>query len=100
MAYSDKVGVTKAEKELLEREQRLKEKLKQTQNALAQKERQRREQERRKERAADTRRKVLVGAMNMEKAKNDPQKAAELLSDMDAFLVRDDDRKLFDLPPK
>ena len=50
------------------------------------------------ERAADTRKKILIGAYFLEvkyKGKED-----ELIKIMDGFLVRDNDRALFSLPPK
>jgi chaperonin cofactor prefoldin len=50
------------------------------------------------ERAADTRKKILIGAYFLEvkyKGKED-----ELVKIIDGFLVRDNDRALFRLPPK
>ena len=50
------------------------------------------------DRAADTRRKILIGAYFLEvkyKGKED-----ELTKMMEGFLVRDNDRALFNLPPK
>ncbi|MGO9144774.1 MAG: hypothetical protein ACLQDF_00255 [Desulfomonilia bacterium] len=50
------------------------------------------------ERAADTRKKILIGAYFLEvkyKGRED-----ELIKIMDGFLVRDNDRALFGLPPK
>ena len=51
-----------------------------------------------KERAEDTRKKILVGAYFLEvKYKDKEQELAKLI---DGFLVRDSDRALFGLPPK
>lgn len=50
------------------------------------------------ERAQDTRRKILAGAYFLEVAYKD--KADELKALLDGFLVRDNDRALFELPPK
>lgn len=50
------------------------------------------------ERAVDTRKKILVGAYFLEVKYKD--KEQELVKLMDGFLVRDNDRALFDLPPK
>jgi chaperonin cofactor prefoldin len=50
------------------------------------------------ERAADTRKKILIGAYFLEvkyKGRED-----ELTKIMDGFLVRDNDRALFNLPPR
>ena len=50
------------------------------------------------ERAADTRKKILIGAYFLEvKYKG---REEELIKIMDGFLVRDNDRALFGLPPK
>ena len=86
--------LTKKEQQLLERQERLKKQLEQTKNALAQKERQRKQRERDLERSRDTRRKILAGAYLMEN--KSPEELSELL---DGYLVREDDRALFDLPP-
>lgn len=48
--------------------------------------------------AADTRRKILVGALVMKFDNSDPLKI-ELMMRLDKFLKSDDDRDLFDLPP-
>ncbi|HNY69995.1 MAG TPA: mobilization protein [Syntrophorhabdus sp.] len=50
------------------------------------------------DRADDTRRKILVGAYFIEVKYKDDQD--ELKKLMDGFLVRDNDRALFGLPPK
>ena len=50
------------------------------------------------DRSIDTRKKILIGAYFLEvKYKDSP---AEIKKLMDGFLVRDNDRALFDLPPK
>jgi hypothetical protein len=51
-----------------------------------------------KDRAADTRKKILVGAYFLEVKYKD--KEDELVKLLDGFLVRDIDRALFNLPPK
>jgi hypothetical protein len=51
------------------------------------------------ERKSDTRRKVLAGATVLEWAKRDSEFSSRLMSELKRFLVRDDDRALFDLPP-
>jgi large subunit ribosomal protein L7/L12 len=51
-----------------------------------------------KDRAADTQKKILVGAYFLEVKYKD--KEDDLKKLMDGFLVRDIDRVLFDLPPK
>jgi len=50
------------------------------------------------ERAFDTRKKILIGAYFLDVKYKDNQD--ELKKLMDGFLVRDNDRALFDLPPK
>ncbi len=51
-----------------------------------------------KERAEDTRKKILVGAYFLDVKYKD--KEDELVKLIDGFLVRDIDRALFNLPPK
>jgi hypothetical protein len=51
------------------------------------------------ERKSDTRRKVLAGAAVLEWAKRDTEFSSRLITELKAFLVRDDDRALFGLPP-
>ena len=51
------------------------------------------------ERKSDTRRKVLAGAAVLEWAKRDNEFSSRLMAELKAFLVRDDDRALFNLPP-
>ena len=51
------------------------------------------------ERRLDTRRKVLAGATVLAWAKRDSDFCARLMMELKTFLVRDDDRALFNLPP-
>jgi hypothetical protein len=51
------------------------------------------------ERRLDTRRKVLAGAAVLQWAKRDSDFSARLVMELKAFLVREDDRALFNLPP-
>lgn len=51
------------------------------------------------ERAADTRKKILVGASVLLEAANDPVFSASLAMILEARLTRDDDRKLLGLEP-
>ena len=52
-----------------------------------------------KERARDTRRKVLAGAAVLEKARRDEDFSRLLIEELKSFLSRDDERALFNLPP-
>lgn len=52
-----------------------------------------------KERARDTRRKVLAGAAVLEKARRDEDFSRLLMEELKSFLSRDDERALFNLPP-
>ena len=52
-----------------------------------------------RERKRDTRRKVLTGATALEWAKEDSEFSARLYARMNAFLVRDKDRTLFNFAP-
>ena len=72
---------------LLERKQRLEQQISNAKSRLKE-----------VERAADTRKKILIGAYFLEvKYKG---KEEELTKIMDGFLVCDNDRALFNLPPK
>ena len=53
-----------------------------------------------KERKRDTRRKILAGACVLDRAAKDPDSARHLKEILDAFLERERDRALFDLPPR
>ena len=52
----------------------------------------------RRERAADTRRKILVGAIVLAKVEQGELEAGLLRGWLDQALTRNDDRALFDLP--
>jgi hypothetical protein len=52
----------------------------------------------RRERAADTRRKILVGAIVLAKVEHGELDAGQLRRWLDQALTRKDDRELFDLP--
>lgn len=52
------------------------------------------------QRAEDTRRKILVGALIMQQVENGEVDRNELMALLDGYLTRNDDRALFDLPPK
>ena len=57
--------------------------------------------EARKRKHADrvlTRKKILIGAYMLEKLKDKQQELQNFIYEMDTFLVRPHDRKLFDLP--
>lgn len=90
-------ALTAAEK----RVEKAREKLKQAQARQQQVKARIRAIESKKHRAADTRRKILVGAMVLESASTDEATHARLRAKLDAFLTRPDDRALFDLdtPP-
>jgi len=49
------------------------------------------------ERKAETRRKILVGAEVLKRARNHPDQYARVLAMMDESLTREDDRELFGL---
>lgn len=51
------------------------------------------------ERAKDTRRKILLGALWLEKLKNGTVSAETAKAELDPFLTRNADRELFGLPP-
>ena len=61
--------------------------------------RQRRDRERREKDKLDTRRKVLAGAAVMAEAEKRPEFRDELKAMLGRFLIRDDERALFSLPP-
>ena len=49
-------------------------------------------------RATDTRRKILAGALVLDMMEHDEQTRAKFLDRLDKFLTRSDDRALFSLP--
>jgi hypothetical protein len=61
--------------------------------------RQEQNRQRASDRKSDTRRKVLAGATVLEWAKRDSEFSSRLVAELKRFLVRDDDRALFGLPP-
>jgi len=54
----------------------------------------------RRERKADTRRKILIGAIVMAKIEQKVMPQAQLTEWLDEALTRSDDRALFELPPR
>jgi hypothetical protein len=53
-----------------------------------------------KDRASDTRRKILAGALILEMMEKNPDTKARWLGNFDKYLTRADDRELFGLPVK
>ena len=51
-------------------------------------------------RKRETRRKILAGAMVLDRVEQGDLPEKLFLSDMDKFLTRDHERALFDLPPR
>ncbi|MBI1627069.1 mobilization protein [Comamonas suwonensis] len=76
----------------------LEQKLKQAKAKKQQIEARKRAIETKAKRAADTRRKVLVGAVILAKVESGTWPKDKLLAMLDAALTRDDDRALFELP--
>lgn len=56
--------------------------------------------EKKRTRANDTRRKVLIGAMILNKIELQMLDSQQVKNDLDVFLTRTMDRELFGLPPK
>lgn len=75
------------------------EKLRQLKEQKAKAERRARAAIKKQERAKDTRRKILLGAMLLEKIKRGDTDADQIRDDLDPFLKRNADRELFGLPP-
>lgn len=75
------------------------EKLRQLKEQKAKAERRVKAAVQKQERAKDTRRKILLGAMLLEKLKRGEADANRLRSDLEPFLKRNADRELFGLPP-
>lgn len=88
------IELTKKERDLIARQERLQRELEQTKKAIAQKEKQRQKRDRELERAQDTRRRILVGAYMMSIKTRD-----ELADELQHYLKREDDRRLFGLEP-
>lgn len=59
-----------------------------------------RQQEKVQARKNENRRKVLIGAMMLEKVKQQKYSQADLLEEMNRFLTRDNERALFGLTPQ
>ena len=78
----------------------LEEKLKQLKTRQARIEARKRALLSRRVRKDDTRRKILIGATVLARIDRHELDHAELEAWLDAHLTRDDDRALFDLPPK
>lgn len=53
-----------------------------------------------KDRASDTRRKILAGSLILELMDKNPDTKARYMTNLDKYLTRADDRELFGLPPK
>ncbi len=77
----------------------LEEKLKQARTRKAQIEARKRAAESKKQRAADTRRKILIGAAVLAKVEQGDWPRERLLDMLNGVLTRDDDRALFELCP-
>jgi large subunit ribosomal protein L7/L12 len=50
-------------------------------------------------RVADTRKKILVGALMFDRMDKNEETKTKVLGQLAQYLTRDDDRALFDLPP-
>lgn len=74
-------------------------KLKQLKEQKAQAERRAKAVMKKRERANDTRRKILLGALWLEKLKNGTASVEKAKEQLDPFLKRNADRELFGLPP-
>lgn len=83
-----------------QRIENLEKKLKQAKAEKQRKEARIRAQERKRTREQDTRRKILVGAVYLAIADSDDAALKALTDRMDKALTLDDDRALFDLPPR
>lgn len=75
------------------------EKLRQLKEQKAKAERRVKAAVQKQERAKDTRRKILLGAMLLEKLKRGEVDVNRIRTDLDPFLKRNADRELFGLPP-
>ena len=56
--------------------------------------------QRKADRTADTRRKILIGALELKKAERSPEYKAALYQELDSYLVEERERELFGLPPR
>lgn len=82
-----------------ERIEAAKQRLEQLKNAKSQRDARERAKGAEKAKSRDTKQKVLVGAMFLERAKKDPEVERRLLVELDKYLTRPHDRKAFNLPP-
>lgn len=78
----------------------LEEKLKQEKAKKQKVEARKRAAEAKLNRAQDTRRKILAGALVLEMMEQDEQAKTRFMARLDSFLTRQDDRALFGLYPK
>lgn len=85
--------------ELNEQQKKIEQQLKQKRAAIVRQKQQQQAKLTNEKRKIDTRRKVLVGAAVLYRVEAGKWPEAELQAMMNAFLVRNDDRQLFDLPP-
>jgi hypothetical protein len=74
-------------------------KLKQLKTHAQKIEARKRAQASKQERAADTRRKILVGAMMLDHMSKSEETKTQIIANLDTCLTRADDRALFDLAP-
>lgn len=75
------------------------EKLRQLKEKKAKAERRAKYEQKKQERAKDTRRKILLGAMLLEQIKKGDADINKIKADLDPFLKRNSDRELFGLQP-
>ena len=75
------------------------EKLKQLKARKQKQEAMKRSAEAKLNRANDTRRKILIGAMMLDHMEKNEATKTSVMSKLDAFLTRSDDRALFSLAP-
>lgn len=87
--------LAKIERDLLAREQRLRDELAQTRAALRERQARRDAAERKKQRAIENKQKFLLGAWLL-----DTVDVETLAGQIDGWLTRDADRELFGLPPR
>jgi large subunit ribosomal protein L7/L12 len=90
---ADDENISSAERKLREQMAQLKARLQKVEAARKVKEAKRR-------RSDDTRRKVLAGALVLQLMDQDDDKRTTFRALLDQFLIRPDDRKLFDLPER
>lgn len=83
------------EERIKQQEEKLKQLKELHQKQLAQK----RAAQSKRQRAEDTRRKILIGAMFWERMGIDDDAKTKVLTQLDRWLKRKEDRALFDLPP-